>query len=261
VTAHRGRTGILDWSDAGGGTGRPLVMVHALGADRAMWSQQVPLLSSKRRVVLPDLPGHGASSAAAGHYTVEDLGLDVLDIATGAGLGEFDVCGVSLGGLIALWIGINAPDRARALVVSNTAARVGSEELWAARIEAVEVGGMEAVREAAVVRFFSPEHASARPATVAEATRTLLSVDPVGYAGCCAALRDADLRESVAAIRSPTLVIGGDRDIATPPEEAVWLHDHIPGSSLRVLEGAAHLSNLERPDDWTAEVAGFLEGR
>ena len=261
MTAHRGRTGILDWSDAGGGPGRPLVMIHALGADRAMWSQQVPLLSSKRRVVLPDLPGHGASSAAAGHYTVEDLGLDVLDIATGAGLGEFDVCGVSLGGLIALWVGINAPDRARALVVSNTAARVGSEELWAARIEAVEVGGMEAVREAAVVRFFSPEHASAQPATVAEATRTLLTVDPVGYAGCCAALRDADLRESVGAIRSPTLVIGGDRDIATPPEEAVWLHEHIPGSSLRVLEGAAHLSNLERPEDWGAEVARFLEER
>jgi 3-oxoadipate enol-lactonase len=234
-------------------------MVHALGADRAMWSEQVPLLSSRRRVVLLDLPGHGASSPVPGHYTVEDLGLDVLDIATGAGLGEFDLCGLSLGALITLWIGINAPDRASALVVSNTAARVGSEELWTARIEAVEGGGMEAVREAAVARFFSPEHATAQPAMVAEATRTVLAVDPVGYAGCCAALRDADLRDSVGAIRSPTLVIGGDRDIATPPEEAVWLHEHIPGSRLRILEGAAHFSNLERPEDWGAEVARFLE--
>jgi len=252
---------MLDWSDDGGGPLRPLVMVHALGADRAMWSQQVPRLSSERRVVLLDLPGHGASSAAPGHYTLEDLGLDVLDVATGAGVDEFDLCGISLGALVTLWLGINAPDRAHALVISNTAARVGSEELWSARIEAVETGGMEAVREAAVARFFSPEHASTQPATVAEATRTLLAVDPVGYAGCCAALRDADLRDSVGAIRSPTLVIGGDRDIATPPEEAVWLHEHIPGSSLRILEGAAHLSNLERPEEWSAEVAPFLDER
>jgi len=261
MTAHEGRTGTLDWSDSGGGPGRPLVMVHALGANRDLWAQQVPVLSSRRRVVLLDLPGHGTSSAAPGHYTVADLGLDVLDIATAAGVGEFDLCGMSLGALVALWVGINAPDRAQALVVSNTAARVGSEELWAARIEAVEAGGMEAVREAAVERFFSPDHASANSAMVAEATRILLSVDPVGYIGCCAALKEADLRESVGAIRSPTLVIGGDRDIATPPDESVWLHDHIPESTLRILEGAAHFSNLERPDDWTAEVAGFLEGR
>ena len=261
MTAHEGRTGILDWSDSGDGPGRPLLMVHALGADRDLWAQQVPILSSRRRVVLLDLPGHGASSAAPGQYTVADLGLDVLDIATAAGLDEFDLCGLSLGALVSLWAATNAPDRVRALVVSNTAARVGSEELWAARIEAVEAGGMEAVREAAVDRFFSPGYASANPGMVAEATRVLVSVDPAGYIGCCAALRDADLRESVAAIRSPTLVIGGDRDIATPPGESVWLHDHIPGSKLRILESAAHFSNLERPDDWTAEVAGFLEGR
>jgi 3-oxoadipate enol-lactonase len=212
-------------------------------------------------VILLDLPGHGASLAAPGHYTVADLGLDVLDIAAAAGEAEFDLCGISLGALVALWVGINAPDRARALVVSNTAARVGSEELWAARIEAVETGGMEAVREAAVDRFFFPDHAIADPAMVAEATKVLLSVDPVGYIGCCAALKEADLRESVGSIRCPTLVIGGGRDIATPPGESVWLHDHIPGSTLRILDTAAHLSNLERPDDWTAEVAGFLEGR
>ncbi|HSJ84938.1 MAG TPA: alpha/beta fold hydrolase [Acidimicrobiia bacterium] len=261
MTAHEGRTGTLDWSDAGGGPGRPLVMVHALGANRDLWAQQVPILSSKRRVVLLDLPGHGASLAAPSHYTVAELGLDVLDVATAAGVGEFDLCGISLGALVALWMGINAPDRVQALVVSNTGARVGSEELWAARIEAVEAGGMEAVREAAVDRFFSPDHASANPGMVAEATRVLLSVDPVGYIGCCAALKDADLRESVGVIRSPTLVIGGDRDIATPPGESVWLHDHIPESDLLILESAAHFSNLERPDDWTAEVSGFLEGR
>lgn len=258
MTAHEGRTGILDWSDAGGGPGRPLVMVHALGADRAMWSEQVAVLSSGRRVVLFDLPGHGASSAAPGPYRVEDLGRDVLDLATAAGVAEFGLCGLSLGALIALWVGISAPDRARALVVSNTAARVGSVELWAARLEAVATGGMEAVREAAVARFFAPEHASARPAMVGEATRTLLSVDPAGYAGCCAALRDADLRDSVGAIRSPTLVLGSDRDIATPPDESLWLHEHIRGSRLRILEGAAHLSNLEQPGEWSDEVARFL---
>ena len=261
MTAHEGRTGALDWSEVGGGPDRPLVMVHALGVDREMWAQQIPALSLTRRVVLFDLPGHGASSAAPGPYTAEDLGLDVLDIATAAGVGEFDVCGISLGGLITLWLGVNAPERARGLVVSNTAARVGTEAVWAERIEAVETGGMEAIEEIAVGRFFTPDLSSLQPEMVERVRRILLDTDPAGYAGCCAALRDADLRGSIGAIRSPTLVIGGDRDIATPPENSVWIHEHVPGSRLRILEGAAHLSNLEQPEAWAEAVAGFLEYR
>lgn len=256
----QGRTGALDWSEVGAGSGRPLVMVHALGADREVFAPQLPVLSSTRPVVLFDLPGHGASSAAPGPYTIRDLGLDVLDIATAAGADEFDLCGLSLGGLIALWIATNASDRVGALIVSNTAARIGTEELWAARIEAVESGGMDSIREMALTRFFTPGLAATDHPTVERANLVLAATDPVGYAGCCAALRDADLRESVGAIRSPTLVIGADQDISTPPVESKWLHENIPGSKLRILDGAAHFSNLEQPEAWTTAVAAFLAG-
>jgi 3-oxoadipate enol-lactonase len=233
-------------------------MVHALGADRGIWAPQVPDLSSERPVILVDLPGHGESAAGPGPYTVADLGLDLLDVATAAGAEDIDLCGLSLGGLAALWVAANFPERVHGLVVSNSAARIGSEELWAARIEAVETGGMESIREMAVARFFTPGFAAMNPETVEQAGRTLLATDPAGYIACCAALRDADLRGSVGAIRCPTLVIGGEEDISTPPAESAWLHEHIPGSRLRILPGAAHFSSLEHPETWTAEVDGFL---
>jgi len=258
MTALECRTGELDWSEHGGGPGRPLLMVHALGADRGIWAPQVRDLSSERPVILVDLPGHGESAAGPGPYTVSDLGLDLLDVATAAGAEEIDLCGLSLGGLAALWMAANFPERVHGLVVSNSAARIGSEELWAARIEAVKTGGMESIREMAVARFFTPGFAAMGPDTVEHAARTFLATDPAGYIACCAALRDADLRRSVGAIRGPTLVIGGAEDISTPPAESVWLHEHIPGSRLRILPGAAHFSNLEQPETWTAEVDRFL---
>ena len=260
MTALECRTGKLDWSEHGGGPGRPLLMIHALGADRRIWAAQVGDLSSERTVILVDLPGHGESAAGPGPYTVSDLGLDLIDVATAAGAEEFDLCGLSLGGLAALWMSANFPERVHGLVVSNSAARIGSEELWAARIEAVETGGMESIREMAVARFFTSGFAAMSPGTVEQAAATLLTTDPAGYVACCAALRDADLRGSVGSIRCPTLVIGGDEDISTPPAESAWLCEHIPGSRLRILTGAAHFSNLEQPETWTAEVDEFLRG-
>lgn len=258
MTVLECRTGNLDWSEHGEGPGRPLLMIHALGADRGIWAPQVGDLSSEQPVILVDLPGHGESAAGPGPYELADLGLDLLDVATAAGAEEIALCGLSLGGLTALWIAANFPERVHSLVVSNSAARIGSEELWAARIEAVETGGLESIREMAIARFFTPAFAATSPETVERAGATLLATDPAGYVACCAALRDADLRQSVGAISCPTLVIGGDEDISTPPGEAVWLHEHIPGSRLRILAGAAHFSNLEQPETWNSAVSGFL---
>ncbi|HEX2403620.1 MAG TPA: alpha/beta fold hydrolase, partial [Acidimicrobiia bacterium] len=168
------------------------------------------------------------------------------------------LCGMSLGGLISLWIAAHSPDRVMSLIASNTSARVGSEEIWQARIDAVTDGGMEAVSEQALARFFTSSFASEQPDIFARTSRSLLDTDPAGYAACCAALRDADLRELVAAIRCPTLVIGGAADISTPPEQSVWLQDHIPGSRLHILAGAPHFANLEQPQAWTELVAEFL---
>jgi 3-oxoadipate enol-lactonase len=253
-----GRTGALAWSEVGYESARPLVMIHALGADSQMWDSQLPELSTMRRVVMVDLPGHGGSTAGAGPYSIRDLGEDILDVATTVGAVEFDLCGMSLGGLISLWIAAHAPDRVMALVASNTAARVGTEEIWQARIDAVAEGGMEAVSEQALARFFNPDFASENPEVFERTARSLLGTDRGAYMACCAALRDGDLRELVEAIRCPTLVIGGSQDISTPPEETVWLHEHIDGSRLLVLEGAPHFANLEQPEAWSVTVTRFL---
>ncbi|MET0565885.1 MAG: 3-oxoadipate enol-lactonase [Acidimicrobiia bacterium] len=253
-----GRTGTLTWYTVGDEMARPLVMIHALGADSEMWDAELPELSIMRRVVTVDLPGHGNSVAGPGPYTIRALGEDILDIATTAGILQFDLCGMSLGGVISLWMAAHSPDRVMSLVASNTSARVGSEEIWQARIDAVTDGGMEAVSEQALARFFTSSFASEQPDVFARTSRSLLATDPGGYAACCAALRDADLRELVEAIRCPTLVIGGGEDISTPPEQSVWLHEHIPGSTLHILEGAPHFANLEQPQAWTEVVARFL---
>ena len=211
-----------------------------------------------RRVVMVDLPGHGNSIAGPGPYTIRDLGEDILDVVTTAGADEFDLCGISLGGLISLWIAGHSSERVMSLVSSNTAARIGSEEIWQARIDAVAGGGMEAVSEQALARFFTSGFATQHPEVFDQMSRTLLSIDPVGYVACCAALRDADLRELVEAIRCPTLVIGGTEDISTPLDDSVWLHEHIEGSTLHILDGAPHFSNIEQAETWTEAAKGFL---
>jgi 3-oxoadipate enol-lactonase len=254
-----GRTGSLAWAETGDSSARALLMIHALGADMKMWEPHLADLARLRRVITVDLPGHGTSVASEGPFTVSRLGEDVLDIADAAGATTFDLCGVSLGGLISLWISAHAPEQVSALVASNTAARIGSEEIWQARIEAIAEGGIAAVSEAALGRFFTPGFADIDRATFENSARTLLATDPEAYIACCAALRDADLRELVEAIHCPTLVIGGGADMSTPPDQAEWLHEHIAGSRLAMIDGAPHFANLERPDEWGRLVTGFLK--
>jgi 3-oxoadipate enol-lactonase len=254
-----GRTGSLAWAETGDSSARALVLIHALGADMRMWEPHLAALARMRRVITVDLPGHGTSVASEGPFTVSRLGEDILDIADAAEASTFDLCGVSLGGLISLWISAHAPDRVSALVASNTAARIGSEEIWQARIDAIAEGGIAAVSEAALGRFFTPGFVDVDRATYENSAKTLLGTDPEAYVACCAALRDADLRELVEAIHCPTLVIGGGADISTPPDQAEWLYEHIVGSRLAIIDEAPHFANLERPDEWGRLVIEFLK--
>jgi 3-oxoadipate enol-lactonase len=215
--------------------------------------------TSMRRVVAIDLPGHGGSAACPGEYTLDQLGGDVLTIATEAGLARFDVCGISLGGLIGLWLAVNARDRVATLVVSNTAARIGSRGFWAERIRAVAEGGMAGVEAQVIPRFLSEDFSERDPETFALVEEMFLAVDPAGYIGCCAALRDADLSDDVRAISCPTVIIAGDIDVATPPAEVELLHGSISGSRLDTIPGAAHLASLDRKDVFTDLVVTALE--
>jgi 3-oxoadipate enol-lactonase len=252
------RTGTLWWKEEGDRHRPALVMLHSLGTDSSMWSGQVPMLASTRHLILIDLPGHGRSTALPGPYRMAELGRSVLAVADDAGLGQFDVCGISLSGMIALWLAIEAGDRVASLVAANTAARIGTPEFWSERMRNTETVGMEGIRESVVPRFVTADFSRGRPEDYREMERVFVDIDPVGYVGCCAALRDADLRDSVGTIARPTLVIGGDEDVATPPEEARWLHEHIPASRLEIIPAASHLSNLDQPERFNRAVGSFF---
>jgi 3-oxoadipate enol-lactonase len=228
--------------------GPVLLFINSLGTDLGMWAPQARALAERVRIIRYDTRGHGLSDAPPGPYTVERLGLDALALLNALGVERANVCGLSLGGLTALWLAIHHPDRVDRAVFANTAARIGLAETWSARIAAVEAGGMAAIRDAVLTRFLSADFRARDPKMADTVGAMLLTTPPHGYIGCCAALRDADLRNLVSTIEARSLVIGGELDEATPPAQAEDLHAGIVPSELMVIPGVAHLSNLEAPD-------------
>jgi 3-oxoadipate enol-lactonase len=208
------------------------------------------------RIVRYDTRGHGRSGVPAGSATIERLGRDLLALLDHLSIVRAQLCGLSLGGLTAQWLAVYHPERVSRLVLANTAARIGSIEGWGERIAAVRQGGMAAVRNAVLARFFSPAFSLAHPQTLQVYAAMLTATDPQGYAACCAALREADLRAEVGSITAPTLIIAGALDEATPPAQAEELRAAIPGSELVVLDEVAHLSNIERPDAFNSLLLG-----
>lgn len=235
---------------------RPVLMLsNSLGTNRSMWEPQLPAFGARYRVLRYDTRGHGQSSVTAGDYGLDRLGRDVVNLLDALGLDQVDFCGLSLGGMTGQWLGVFAPDRVRRLVLANTSAFMGPPTGWQDRMNRVRADGMAAIAEAVIARWFTPAFAGS-PAT-AEVLAGLLNTDPAGYAGCCAAIRDMDLRPILSLIDRPTLVISGLQDPATPPEHALLLHHTIAGSSLVSLD-ASHLSNVEQPDEFAQAVLAFL---
>ncbi len=168
------------------------------------------------------------------------------------------MCGLSLGGVTALWLAIYQPERVQRAVLANTAARIGTVESWDARIEAVRGGGMQAIQEVVIARFLSAGFRAAQPTASQRIADMLLATQPEGYIAACAALREADLRAEIGRIRVPSLIIGGDQDESTPPAQAEELHRAIPGSQQVIFPGVAHLSNIEQPALFSAQLLRFL---
>jgi 3-oxoadipate enol-lactonase / 4-carboxymuconolactone decarboxylase len=242
-----------------GADDRPaIVLSHSLGLDHGMWDQQAADLLPHFRVLRYDTRGHGASTAVPGDYTIAELGGDVLALADALGVRRFAFCGLSLGGMIGQWLAVHAPDRLTHLVLANTSARLSDPSAMESRRQLVAAGGMTAVELLVMARFFSPESVAANSPPVASARRTLLATDPIGYAGCCAAIRDMDQRSLLSRISVPTLVIGGDGDVGMPWDaHGAVLRDAIPGA-IAVRLPAAHISNLERPRSFTRALLDFL---
>lgn len=256
---HRAADGTRLWAALDGPVDAPaVVFLHSIGCDHRLWRLQAEPLSRDRRVICPDARGHGRSDAPAGGYDLDRLGEDVLHLLDALRLPQADVCGLSLGGLTAQWLALRAPGRVRRLVLANTAPRIGTAEAWRIRAETVRTGGLAAIADLAMERFFSPSFRDTEPPVVDETRRTLLSTSAEGYLGCCAALEGADLTLETGAIQLPTLVIAGRSDASTPPEQLRRLAQSIPGASYLELE-AGHLSNLEQPDEFTAALRRHLE--
>ena len=236
-----------------------IVLSHSIGTDHAMWDPQVPPLLSRFRVLRLDTRGHGASQAQPGDYSVEQLAQDVLGVADALEIEKFAFCGLSLGGAIGQWLAANKPERLTAVALANTSPRFGPAADWDRRIHAVCQGGMAAILNLAIERFFSPEFLARGNAEVASIKSVLLGTDPVGYVGCCAALRDFDSTRMLNRIKIPTLVLAGDRDISTPwAGHGDILARQIAGACAVHLP-AAHLSNLECPRTFTAALFAFFD--
>lgn len=236
-----------------------LVLSSSIGCDHGMWAQQMPDLLEHFQVLRYDTRGLGASDAPRAEYSIEQLGRDVLAIADSLRIDKFAFCGLSLGGMIGQWLGINAANRVTKLVLANTSPKVSPRSAWDDRRRAALAGGMKAIIDTAMSRFFSSESLGHPNPYVSSIRFSLLATDPVGYAGCCSAIRDMDHTVLLHKIAVPTLVIVGDHDVATPWEgHGEILTREIPGARAVHLP-AAHLSNVESPREFTAAMIDFLE--
>ena len=247
----------IDYSIAGAATAPTLLFINSIATTRELWARQVPRLSKSFRVITYDARGHGFSQVTAGDYTIEQLGRDALAILDAAGVESAHVCGISLGGITAMWLGVHAPRRIKSLVLANTAARIGSLEMWTERIAFVKQQGMATLADLTMPRWFTDGFRAREPHTI-EQFRTMVAACPKeGYLSCSAALRDEDLREAIAGIRCPVLCIAGNADPATPPEALQFIHERIAGSKMSLLD-AAHLTNVEQHEAFTNAVSNFL---
>jgi len=237
-----------------------ILFSNSLGTDHTMWEPQAAALAGRYRVVRYDTRGHGRSTAPGDAFTVAQLGQDVIAILDALGIGQAAFCGLSMGGLTGMWLGIHAPQRFSHIVLANTAAKIGNADGWNTRIDTVLREGMAVMVAPSVERWFTPGFAATAERALDGLRDVLAGLDPRGYAASCAAVRDADFRESVASIQVPVLVIAGSQDPSTPAQEGRALADSIPGARFVELP-AAHISSFEQPGRFTAALLDFVRGR
>ena len=242
-----------------GTEGRPvLVFGNSLGTTWELWDGQVAALADAWRIVRFDHPGHGRSPLPDGALTVESIANDVLGLVDELGLERLTFCGLSLGGAVGMAAARLAPDRIERLVLCCTSARFGEPEGWHDRARLVRAGGTAVVAERVLERWFTDETRRTDAATAARFRTMLEAVPSEGYAACCEALALWDARGELGAISARTLVIAGERDIATPPADGAFLAESIPGAALTVLPGAAHLANIDQPELFERALVEFL---
>lgn len=254
--AHSNGAGI-HYELIGHGKAPVVVLSNSLGTNFFMWDPQMLELRKHFHVLRYDTRGHGQSSVPPGPYSFEQLGRDVLAVADAANVQTFSFCGLSMGGVTGMWLGIHAPERLHKLVLSSTGAKIGNADTWNARIEALRKGGAKSVAAATMERWFTQRFREMSPQTVERIRHMFESSSTEGFIANCEALREADFRESIARIHTPTLVISGTHDPATTVQDGRFIAERIPGARFVELD-AAHLCNIEQQDRFTKEVSDFL---
>lgn len=240
--------------------GTPLMMSNSLGASLEMWDAQVAEFAQTRRVIRYDVRGHGESSCPPGPYALGVLAQDALRILDALHIHKTDWIGCSMGGMVGMWLLTHNRERLGRAVLGNTAAFMGPPATdWNARIRMAHAQGMAPIAEAMKLRWFTRRFNDANPAEVTRITDQVRAASPVGYAGCCAAIRDMDQREAIRSITNPVLVLIGAEDPATSPEMGEIMVRNIPGAQKAVVP-AAHISNCEVPEAYNAAVGAFLAG-
>ncbi|PBS13989.1 3-oxoadipate enol-lactonase [Lysobacteraceae bacterium NML93-0792] len=233
-----------------------LVFCNSLGTDLSMWDAQAAAFASDFRVLRYDRRGHGASTAPTGAYTLADLGGDVVALFDALGIERAHYCGLSIGGLVAQWLALHASHRIERVAVCATAAKIGNAEGWHMRIADVKAKGLDWMTGATAERWFGASFRATHPDEVQRILDGFVATSVAGYAGCCAALAYADLRDDIASIGIPLLAISGDDDPVCPPSDLQAIADACGGNHVS-LPGR-HLVNVESPDVFNAKLRDFL---
>lgn len=245
----------MHWRETGQRDRPAVIFINSLGTDCRLWDELARMLGGEWRIVLYDKRGHGLSEVPPGPYSIAGLADDVLALADHLQLGQFALVGLSIGGLIAQQVALEAPGRLSALVLVDTAARIGTADAWNARIAAVESGGLESIADAVMQRWFTPGFLASRADELAGWRAMLCGTPAAGYAAACAALRDAELTARLGAIKAPVLVVAGDGDLSTQPDTGRATAARIPGARFELIASCGHIPPAEQP----ASLAALIE--
>jgi 3-oxoadipate enol-lactonase len=239
---------------------RPVVMLsNSLGTRLEMWDPQMQALTERYRVLRYDSRGHGRSEAPDGPYTIEMLADDAIGLLDALGIERVHFCGLSKGGMVGQVLGARHGQRLISLALCSSACHMPQREVWNERIRVATEAGMAAIADGVIERWFTEAFRREPRVELERVQRMILDTPPHGYAACCAAIRDMDLRGLITGIKVPTLVIVGEDDPATPPAKAKEIQERIPGAKLEVVPNAAHLLNIEQDVVFDAALMSLLD--
>jgi 3-oxoadipate enol-lactonase len=238
---------VLHYQIQGRQEGPTIVFLNSLGSDLRIWQEVVPAFAERFRIVLYDKRGHGLSDAPPAPYTIDDHADDLLALLDHLGVRSAVLVGLSVGGMIAQRLAVRTPERVEALVLCDTAAKIGTLEMWSERISAVELAGIGSIADRILDRWFTQSFRETRVEDFTGWKNMLVRMPAHGYAGTCASVRDADLSADAGRIKAPTLCVVGDQDGSTPPDLVRQTADLIPGARFAIIRDAGHIPCIEQP--------------